>query len=75
MNANLAQMQFEERVNAWDRHVETCRVCLSEGTTLCYEGQFLSDEVVDARHSLAQSELGIRPEGPRPMPIAPGLVS
>jgi hypothetical protein len=30
---------------SWDFHIDRCSFCLSQGNSLCYEGQYLADEV------------------------------
>lgn len=34
---------------AWDLHVDACPLCLVSGNDLCYEGQYLHDDVVEVR--------------------------
>ncbi|MCI4317946.1 MAG: hypothetical protein L3J96_05350 [Thermoplasmata archaeon] len=57
MNASLVEVAFTNALHAWDDHVDRCSVCLVEGTALCYEGQYHSDEVVTLRESLGAVEI------------------
>ncbi|MGI0132911.1 MAG: hypothetical protein ACREDK_07485 [Thermoplasmata archaeon] len=47
------ESRFEHRLEEWDRHLAACRICLVHGTTLCFEGEHLSDLVGEAREHLA----------------------
>lgn len=40
---------LEARVTAWDAHIDRCDVCLVQGESLCYEGEYLTERVVEAR--------------------------
>lgn len=40
---------LEARVFAWDTHIDRCAKCLGQGETLCYEGEYLTERVVEAR--------------------------
>lgn len=40
---------LEARVTAWDAHIDRCAECLVHGDTLCYEGEFLTERVIEAR--------------------------
>ncbi|MCI4336100.1 MAG: hypothetical protein L3K17_02750 [Thermoplasmata archaeon] len=39
----------EARVDVWDAHIAGCDACLVQGEYLCYEGEFLTERVVEAR--------------------------
>ena len=49
-------------VHAWDLHVDGCVRCLVVGNSLCYEGQYLRDDVVDLR--VRSSSYGTDPHRP-----------
>lgn len=51
MNAVQTIERIELAVHEWTVHVERCDVCLEDGNALCYEGQYLADEVVLVRES------------------------
>ena len=76
MNAVRAIEEIELAVQDWTLHVERCDVCLAEGNALCYEGQYLADEIVLVRDQAGPSP---RPAWRAPMfgqrrrPIFPGL--
>jgi hypothetical protein len=53
-------------VHAWDLHVDQCDLCLVDGNDLCFEGQYLHDDVVGRRLHATP----VRPEPPRPL-LAP----
>lgn len=40
---------LETRVSAWDVHIAGCGECLVHGDDLCYEGEYLTERVVEAR--------------------------
>ncbi|MGI0132015.1 MAG: hypothetical protein ACREDK_02805 [Thermoplasmata archaeon] len=69
MNALTLEDQFERALGAWDHHIERCSVCLVEGTTLCYEGEYLSAEVVDVREAIGADEYRVKVRSPIPIPI------
>lgn len=76
MNAVRAIEQIELAVRDWTVHVERCDVCLAEGTTLCYEGQYLADEVVvirDRAEQAPRSPWRAPTLAPRRRPIFPGV--
>lgn len=60
-------------VAVWDAHVDRCRVCLTDGMTLCNEGQLLTREVAKIRAagvSSGTSDGPVRPfHGPQPTSI------
>lgn len=41
----------EVTLRIWDAHMAGCPVCLVEGQRLCYEGEYLTEQVVTARHA------------------------
>lgn len=40
---------LEARVTDWDVHIAACGQCLVHGDVLCYEGEYLTERVVEAR--------------------------
>lgn len=40
---------LEARVTDWDAHIAGCRECLVQGEVLCYEGEYLTERVIEAR--------------------------
>lgn len=40
---------LEARLSAWDTHIDRCAECLVQGDSLCYEGEYLTERVVEAR--------------------------
>lgn len=48
-----AEVDFHQMLGRWDRHVTGCGECLSYGTHLCREGEYLSEEVVLGRSRFA----------------------
>jgi hypothetical protein len=44
---------FEVALHEWDTHVDRCVECLTDGMNLCYEGQFLTEEIVETRQAIA----------------------
>lgn len=61
--------------HAWDLHVDSCSLCLVAGNLLCYEGQYLHDDVVEIRvRSTSAAPALVDPRRPlstirrRPMP-------
>ena len=79
MMARTLEGEFERAIGAWDDHVARCTVCLVEGSVLCYEGEFLSNEVTDLREALGtvDFEMGIPRPFPTPdrRPTMPGAVA
>lgn len=79
MSARTLEGEFEAALGAWDAHIDRCTVCLVEGSTLCYEGQYLSNEVGEIREALAASDFqaGIRSPIPTPdrRPTLPGALA
>jgi hypothetical protein len=64
-------------VRDFDLHLARCDLCLVEGSTLCYEGQYLVDEADHARTlQLRAAAAADRPTAPRfPLrrPLFPGV--
>ena len=61
MSASLWLDPVNLAVRDWDVHVDRCDLCLARGNDLCYEGQFLADEVSITR---ARSMEPDRPRSP-----------
>ena len=55
--------RFTRRISEWDRHVESCPICLVEGTILCFEGEHLAELVGEARERLAVEQMNERRAG------------
>ncbi len=76
MNAIEAIETIELAVQEWSFHVERCDVCLVDANRMCYEGQYLADEVVLTRSKIQQPSRAERPAPiltPRRRPILPGV--
>lgn len=76
MNPVMVIEQIELRVRDWTVHVERCDVCLADGNNLCYEGQYLADEVVFTREKADSTRRPIWRApvfNPRRRPIFPGV--
>jgi hypothetical protein len=41
----------EVSIRLWDTHIAQCGECLVEGQHLCYEGEYLTEKVVEAREA------------------------
>ena len=41
----------EVTLRIWDTHMARCPECLVEGQHLCYEGEYLTEQVITARHA------------------------
>ncbi len=54
---------LEHELRDWDRHIDACERCLRDGPALCYEGEYLTEKVVEARVA-ARGERLRRPRGP-----------
>ncbi|HZY92492.1 MAG TPA: hypothetical protein VFG07_06970 [Thermoplasmata archaeon] len=51
----------EVTLRVWDDHMSRCGECLTEGQHLCYEGEYLTEKVVQARQAVRNaSEGGVR---------------
>ena len=62
----------ELSLRSWDDHMARCVECLAEGQHLCYEGTYLTEKVVEARHSMRlnitrRNRLAFPPRLRRPM--------
>lgn len=42
----------EVTLRVWDRHMDQCAECLREGQHLCFEGEYLTEKVVEAREKV-----------------------
>ena len=76
MNALQAIERIELAVDEWSLHVEACDVCLVDANRLCYEGQYLADEVVLTRAKIQAPERAPAREPvltPRRRPLFPGV--
>jgi len=73
--SNLYLEPVELTALSWDFHVDRCSVCLARGNQLCYEGQYLADEVAIVRMSLDGPSRPTRRHpilAPERRPIFPG---
>ena len=62
MRRAIGAEEIDGAVSIWDTHVETCRLCLTNGMRLCPEGQYLAEDVIAVRsayeHRLAMLDAG-----------------
>jgi hypothetical protein len=65
--------RLQETLGGWDRHIASCRECLSYGVHLCAEGQILDLDIGRARARLDTVTAKLTRTRPRPEPVLPEL--
>jgi len=65
--------RLQETLGGWDRHIASCRECLSYGVHLCAEGQNLALEVGRARMRLDKVTTKLTRTRPRSESVLPEL--
>ena len=59
--------RFDSAVDTWDLHMFRCSDCLTTGTSLCYEGGYLTYAVAELRDEIVAVEAA--PRGPSRTPL------